>query len=491
MIKIPVAYIVVVCLLMTSKAANGVIGMNWGRQSVQRLIPSVVVDLLLQNGIRHARIYSTQPDLLEAFSGSGIHLTVGIHNVFSITNDTLADDWVQKTLPYFGPANIRRVYIGNYVFKYGMNNQTLRDAGINTLRLVQKALNKAGYGDHIKASMPHSARVLKDITKPSEAEFKDEIMEDMNTTLRILLDNNAPFVVDIFPALYVYVHKMDLSFAFSDNKSALVVTDVNGAVYTNVFDFVYDAYVWALEKVGAGDLEVVVGQVGWPTDSYVWGQNASTAERFYKSFLPMVASNKGTPKRPGRPIDTYVHSLTDETQIMTTSEGFSRHWGIYRSNGEPKYKIDLTGQGRDIFPTRAKGIMRMPDRWCMFNGKTHDEEKLTRLINTTCRRADCTCLAPGASCSQLGYELTVSYVFNIDFQSMFQDEDACKFDGLGKVVTENPSTGTCVFPVEVVRGHQKDYYDEASSADEKRMPAWAVFMLLLSILWALLWNEFA
>ncbi|KAL6530506.1 hypothetical protein OROMI_028395 [Orobanche minor] len=481
MINIPVAYIVVTCLLMTGKTANGVIGMNWGRQSVQRLVPSVVVDLLLQNGIRHARIYSTQTDLLEAFSGSGIHLSVGIFNVFLIKNDSQADDWVQKVLPYFGPANIRRVYIGNYVFKHGLNNQTLREAGITTLTLVQKALNKAGYGDQIKASMPHSALILKgNITRPSEAEFKDEIVEDMNKTLRFLLDNNAPFVVYIFPVLDVREHNLDPSFAFPDNKSAHVVKDVNGAVYTNVFDFVYDAIVWALEKLGAGDLEVIVGQVGWPTDGY-WGANTSAAERFYKSFLPMVSSNKGTPKRPGRPIDTYLHSLTDETQ-MPKNVPYSRHWGIYRSNGEPKYKIDLTGQGRDIFPARAKGIMRMPDRWCMFNGKTHDEEKVTRLMKDACNVTDCTCLAAGGSCSRLDYELNVSYVFNIYFQSMFQDEDACKFRGLGKVVTEDPSTGDCVFPVEVVRGHQNNLYDQASSTDRERVPLYAVFVLLLSIL---------
>ncbi|KAK6124660.1 hypothetical protein DH2020_041600 [Rehmannia glutinosa] len=448
----------------------------------------MVVDLLLQNGVNDARIYTSQDDILQAFVGSGINLTIGIFNTYAISTKEQAKAWVQKNVPYYSSANIRQVYIGNYIFTQALNNTKLIDAGINTLTLVQTALNEAGYGDHIKATLPHTFAIVKDnITRPSEAEFKDKLKDAMNTTLRFLQQNNAPFVVEIFPISYVTENKLDPSFAFPDNKSTHVVTDVNGAVYTNVFEFVYDSFVWALEKAGAPDMKLIVGQVGWPTDGYP-GANSSTAERFYKSFLPFVASNKGTPKRPGSPIDSYVHCLTDESK-MPDEIPYARHWGIYRTNGEPKFKIDLTGQGRDIFPARAKGIMRMPERWCILNGeKAGDREKVMHEFRTACGYADCTSLAPGGSCSQLSFEDNASYAFNMFFQASFQDENACYFNGLGMVSLDNPSTDECVFPVEVVKGQQNDF-GNYSGTRTHHMPSFgAIFLLSLSIAWALVLN---
>ncbi|KAL3829369.1 hypothetical protein ACJIZ3_018171 [Penstemon smallii] len=131
---------------------------------------------------------------------------------------------------------------------------------------------------------------------------------------------------------------------------------------------------------------------------------------------------------------------------------YIRHWGIYRSNGEPKYKIDLSGQGRDIFPTAARGINRMPERWCVYNNDKSDLQKVMQQFTIACDNADCTSLAPGASCSMLGFNENVSYAFNMYFQSKFQAESACDFEGLSQVVANNPSRNGCVFPVEVVRG---------------------------------------
>ncbi|KAK6124730.1 hypothetical protein DH2020_041525 [Rehmannia glutinosa] len=276
--KVPLVMITSICpskiLLIksgakTNNAANGVIGMNWGRQSAQRLVPSMVVDLLLQNGVNDARIYTSQDDILQAFVGSGINLTIGIFNTYAISTKEQAKAWVQKNVPYYSSANIRQVYIGNYIFTQALNNTKLIDAGINTLTLVQTALNEAGYGDHIKATLPHTFAIVKDnITRPSEAEFKDKLKDAMNTTLRFLQQNNAPFVVEIFPISYVTENKLDPSFAFPDNKSTHVVTDVSGPCTPTCSNSRYDSFVWALEKAGAPDMKLIVGQVGWPTDGY-------------------------------------------------------------------------------------------------------------------------------------------------------------------------------------------------------------------------------
>ncbi|PIN20074.1 Glucan endo-1,3-beta-D-glucosidase [Handroanthus impetiginosus] len=444
----------------------------------------MVVDLLLQNKVPEARIYSSQEDILQAFAGSGISLTVTIFNVQNVATIELARKWVQEKVPYFDSANIRRVYLGNHVFRNGLTDKSFLNMAINTLETLQFAINEAGYGDQVKVTFPNPEVVIKDnLTKPSEAEFQDDIKEEMARTLRILKKNNAPFIVEVFPISYVTYHNFDPEFAFIDNKSPFVIRDKNNTVYTNAFDFVHDAFVWALIKAGFPDMEIIMGQVGWPTDGFP-GANASTAERFFKGLLPYVASNKGTPMRPGAPIHTYVHCLTDENK-MPYYYPFARHWGIYRSNGEPKYKIDLTGQGRDIFPAKAKGIMHMPERWCVFNGNDTDTLKVKRNFDEACTTADCTSLAPGGSCSQLSFAQNISYAFNMYFQANFQDEKACKFEGLGKVVTENPSTGRCVFPVEVVKGQQVGDVAADGNRIHYHVPNFGIFLVLVSILWAL------
>ncbi|KAK6773903.1 hypothetical protein RDI58_029142 [Solanum bulbocastanum] len=99
--------------------------------------------------------------------------------------------------------------------------------------------------------------------------------------------------------------------------------------HTNLFTFTYDTLVSALAKAGYGDMEIVVGQIGWPTDGYVSASEAN-AERFHHSLLQY------------------------ENKVATDYGPYQRHWGIYKHDGLPKYKIDFTMQDRDVKPTIAK-----------------------------------------------------------------------------------------------------------------------------------------
>ncbi|CAA0812794.1 O-Glycosyl hydrolases family 17 protein [Striga hermonthica] len=440
--------------------AEGTIGINWGRQNAQRLVPSMVVDVLLQNQVPAARVYSTQEDVLEAFAWSGINLTVTIFDITKVSNENDSQAWVQNRIHWLDDASIRHVYLGNHAFIKGINNSTIQTMAVEAVRNLQAALDDAGHGD-IKVTLPSPIQILKgNITKPSEAELKDSIRDEFGRFLKLLQESGAHLAIELFPIdIMLWLGIDDPSFAYADGRSTHVVTDVHGAVYTNVFEFAHDAFAWAIEKAGAPDVEIVVSHIGWPTDGYS-SASVANAERFYKTLLPLVTSGRGTPKRPGKPIKIFVHALTDENKNPDTIP-YGRHWGIYRSNGEPKYRIDLTGQGRDIFPVNARGIMRMPQRWCMLDHEkaAGDRTKVQVQYEKACgpKGGDCTSLAPGGSCSSLDDMEKVSYAFNMNFQSHFQDEGQCWYEGLGKVVTEDPSRGTCVFPVEVVKGQQDNF----------------------------------
>ncbi|CAA0812790.1 Glucan endo-1-3-beta-glucosidase 8 [Striga hermonthica] len=491
------SYILAIFIAITSVSNNvvvteGRIGINWGRATAQRLIPSVVVDLLLQNHVPAARVYSSEEDLLQAFVGSGIDLSITIPKWTDVATYDLAQDWVRQKSPWFGPSNVTCVMIGTEIFGLGMNDTELQRRMIDAFNYTQLALNDAGYG-HVKATFPHPLAVLDEFKKPSEAVIRESVRTQFLRHLDIVRASGAPVNIEFFPVELMRVLNItDLSFAIADGRSSHAITDIDGAVYTDVFEFSYDAFAWALEKLGYGDVKFVVTQVGWPTDGFV-NANFTTAERFLGALLPFVASGRGTHKLPGKPIDIYVHALTDEN-LNPPFLAYGRHWGIYRSNGEPKYRVDLTGQGRVMFPARARGIRRMPKRWCVLGPmEDEDDKRVEEAYQFACATGDCTSMYPKGSCSGLDRWQNVSYAFNMYFQAFFQDEAACKFDGLGQVVTEDPSTVGCVFPVEVVKGQQENFKNATESVATgkenraRRLPGLdGNLVLLVSALWALL-----
>ncbi|KAL2550138.1 Glucan endo-1 [Forsythia ovata] len=85
--------------------------------------------------------------------------------------------------------------------------------------------------------------------KPSDADFRDDIKAKMVEYLKFLRENNAHAALNLYPIHYCHENDLDPDFAFFDNKSKFF------------------------------------------------------AQRFYKDFLPYVIGNKGTPLRPGMPID--------------------------------------------------------------------------------------------------------------------------------------------------------------------------------------------
>lgn len=54
--------------------------MNWGKLASQRMIPSMVIDMFLKNGIYHVKLFSPSMNVLQAFARTNIELSVAISN---------------------------------------------------------------------------------------------------------------------------------------------------------------------------------------------------------------------------------------------------------------------------------------------------------------------------------------------------------------------------------------------------------------------------
>lgn len=342
--------------------------------------------------------------------------------------------------------------VGNEPFLKSYNG-SFEQMTFPALKNIQKALDEAGHGDKIKATIPLNADVYESSTdKPSDGNFRSDIRDLMVQIVHFLHENDAPFSVNIYPFLSLYQgNNFPEDFAFFDNKGRSI-TDKN-VQYNNVFDANFDTLVWSLKKANVPDLKIIVGEAGWPTDGHMKA-NVELAKRFYDGLFKKLASNKGTPMRPGS-IEVYLFGLLDEDMKSIAPGTFERHWGIFRFDGIPKFEIDFTGRGNDKLPVAAKGVEYMENKWCVAREEVQDFVAAGGQVDFACATADCTSLGLGNSCADLDARGNVSYAFNMYFQTMDQSVEACDFKGMAKIVTTNPSTKDCFFPIQFQSGGRR------------------------------------
>ncbi|GAB2282955.1 hypothetical protein Dimus_017489 [Dionaea muscipula] len=444
-----------VLLVVAGTAAGGGLGVNWGNIASDPLNPHIVVRMLMDNGIKKAKLFDSDHWTVDSLAGTGIEVMIAIPNnqLDHLTNYGNAKDWVKKNVTVHirdGGVDIRYVAVGNEPFLTSYNGSFLTTT-LPALKNIQKALEEHDLGDRIKAVVPHNADVYQSPSNiPSQGVFRSDIKDLMVDMVKFLKEKKSPFLVNIYPFLSLYQNPdFPTDFAFFDGAQKPI--DDNGKTYTNVFDANFDTLLWTLKKAGVGDLKIIVGEIGWPTDGDSHA-NVDLAKKFYDGLMKKLASNKGTPMRPG-PMEVYLFSLLDENMKSIAPGFFERHWGIFRYDGQPKFPMDLHG-ANDKMLIGAKGVQYMESKWCIYDGTGSDGDT-GAAMDYACSNGDCTALVYGGTCNNLDFKGNVSYAFNMFFQMNQQSMDACKFNGLAKIVTQNASTGTCLFPIEVMSAARK------------------------------------
>ncbi|OMO55944.1 Glycoside hydrolase, family 17 [Corchorus capsularis] len=389
---------IILILVAAGVVVGADIGVNLGAQSSHPLHPSIVVNLLKDNGMKKVKLFDSDP-------------------------------WY--------------VAVGNEPFLSSYNGAFTNQV-FPALQNIQKALDNAGVGDKIKATIPLNSDVYESGSdKPSEGAFRGDIKELMTQIVHFYKENNSPFVVNIYPFISLYQNPdFPKDFAFFDGGHP--ITDKN-IQYSNVFDANFDTLVYALKKAGVPDLKIIVGEVGWPTDGNVYATK-DNAKKFYDGLFKKLASNKGTPLRPGK-MEVYVFALFDEDLKSVLPGFFERHWGIFTFDGKPKFPMDFSGNQKDKLLVAAKGVTYLEKQWCVFDPTAGKQYLLPAQLDWACGHADCSSLTNGSSCGNHDATVKNSYAFNSFFQVNDQDVEACRFEGMGTIVKEDPSKGSCQFPI--------------------------------------------
>uniref|UniRef100_A0A803MQ53 glucan endo-1,3-beta-D-glucosidase n=2 Tax=Chenopodium quinoa TaxID=63459 RepID=A0A803MQ53_CHEQI len=428
------------------------VGVNWGTMATHQLPADMVVQMLKNNGFDRLKLFEADDNILNALIGTEIEVMLAIPNnmLEEMSSDPdAAVSWVDANVTsyfYSGGVNINYVAVGNEPTLQTYNGTYLKYM-LPALRNIQEALNRAGHGDQIKATIPFNADVYyspESDPVPSAGDFRPEVRDLTLQILQFLHENSAPFTVNIYPFLSLYGNKnFPIDYAFFEGSNVPIRDQ--GLKYTNVFDANFDTLLSALNKAGYPDMEVIVGEVGWPTDGDIHA-NAENAKRFNQGLLQHIMCGEGTPLRKGK-IDVYLFSLIDENAKSIAPGNFERHWGLFEFDGMPKYELDLAGMQEDRTLIPVEGVVYMEKRWCVLNSDATNFGDLPENINYACSLSDCTSLGYGCSCNHLSVQGNASYAFNMYYQIKGQNIWDCDFDGLAMITDRDPSDRSCQFPI--------------------------------------------
>ncbi|KAK3206606.1 hypothetical protein Dsin_020652 [Dipteronia sinensis] len=443
---------------MGSDSVVGAIGVNWGTTASHPLPPAKVVELLKSNNITKVKLFDADPLALQALSGSNIAVTVSIPNSMLKTfNSSMkaAQSWVHDNVTrYFSSSGgtgvrIEYVAVGDEPFHISYGEQ-FRPFVIGAVINIQTALTKANLAGDVKVVVPCSFDTFQsESSLPSKGHFRPELNKTMIELLAFLSKCHSPFFVTISPFISFRLNK-NISLDFALFKETARSHNDSHKKYKNSFDLSYDTLVTALSTVGFPEMDIVVAQIGWPTDGAA-NASSSTAETFMKGLIDHLHSKSGTPLRPRKPpLETYIFSLLDEDQRSTATGNFERHWGVFTFDGQAKYHLNFGQNAKSL--VNAQNVEYLPSRWCVVNNNKVLSNATASALEA-CSSADCSALTPGGSCYNLSWPGNISYAFNSYYQQHDQTPNSCNFGGLGLITTVDPSVNNCRFSVELFISH--------------------------------------
>ncbi|KAK3029314.1 hypothetical protein RJ639_038412, partial [Escallonia herrerae] len=310
------------------------IGVCYGRNGNNLPSEQQVVNLYKANSIGRMRVYDPIPATLQALRGSNIEIILDVPNptLRSIASDaSVASAWIQTNVrDYSLDVKFRYISVGNEVDPNTENSQYV-DFVLPAMQNIYNAIVAAGLQNQIKVSTATYTGLLQDSFPPSSASFRENTRNFITPIVEFLARNNLPMLVNVYP--YFSFSGNDLPYALF-TAPGVVVTDPDGnRGYQNLFDALVDAHYAALEKANGPNVQIVVSESGWPSA----GHDAATtdnAQTYYRNLISHVTGGAGTPRRPGRNIETYLFAMFDENQ--KGGDESEKHFGLFSPDQQAK-----------------------------------------------------------------------------------------------------------------------------------------------------------
>ncbi|KAJ1298107.1 hypothetical protein BS78_01G428200 [Paspalum vaginatum] len=329
-------------------ASQSFVGVNYGTIADNLPPAASTASLLMSTSIGKLRLYEPHPDLVAALAGSNISILLGIPNgdVPNLASSpAAAASWAAANIPTTVPVSA--ISVGNELLSSG--DPTLAP---QLLPAMQNLLAALPAGSTTKISTVHSMAVLSASDPPSSGAFHPDLDGSLDPVLDFLHQNGAPFMINPYP-YFAYASDTrpeTLAFClFQPNPGR--VDAVSGLTYTNMFDAQLDAIRAALDAKGYSDVDIVIAETGWPYkgDADEAGATVDNAKAYNSNLVAHLRSQVGTPRTPGKSVDTYIFALYDED--LKGGPESERSFGLYKTDLTANYDVGLAKGSGTAAPT--------------------------------------------------------------------------------------------------------------------------------------------
>ncbi|KAJ1688617.1 hypothetical protein LUZ63_012772 [Rhynchospora breviuscula] len=496
LIRIPLLLLLLNLLLLLPVSSAAVVGVNYGAMADNLPPPSQVAAFLQQRTrITRVKLFDSNPDFIRAFANiSALSLAVTAPNsaIPALSTPSGASAWLsQNLLPFLPATNVSLLLVGNEVL--ASPDRSLIARLVPAMRCLSAALSSAGF-PRIRVSTPHSLGILSAGSQfPSAGRFRRGYDRAIFTPmLDFHRQTKTPFMVNPYP--YFGYDGRSLDYALF-RPNAGVLDPATGVNYTSMFEAQLDAVYTAMKRLGYGDVDIAVGETGWPTAAEPGqiGVGVAEAEAFNGNLIRMVGSGMGTPLMPNRTFETYIFALFNENQKPGPIA--ERNFGLFNANFTPIYDVGLL---RDPATQPApaptpSGSGSGSGKWCVPKANTSGTA-LQNNINYACQYVDCKPIQMGGSCFQPNtLQAHAAYAMNAYYQFYGRYDYDCNFSDSAVVTTTDPKL--CVSlpqATEAASSAPEQAHSQAqvpaavSSADgwrHGRIRCLVLFTLLLPFLW--------
>ncbi|KAK3038034.1 hypothetical protein RJ639_032013 [Escallonia herrerae] len=327
------------------KAFTGTYGINYGRIADNIPSPDKVATLLRAAKIKNVRIYDFDHSVLQAFSGTGLDLVVGLPNGYLKEMSADADralTWVKENVQAFLPeTHIVGIAIGNEVL--GGGDLELWAALLGASKNIYNATKELQLTD-VQVSTAHSQAVFANSYPPSSCTFKEGVTQYMKPLLEFFSDIGSPFCLNAYPFLAYMGDPDTIDINYALFQSTKGIYDQKARLhYDNMLDAQVDAAYAALEDAGYKKMEVIITETGWASsgDQNEAAATVENARTYNYNLRKRLAKKKGTPLRPKIPLKAYVFAVFNEdSKPGPTSE---RNFGLFKADGSISYDIGFSG----------------------------------------------------------------------------------------------------------------------------------------------------
>ncbi|ESQ52643.1 hypothetical protein EUTSA_v10017897mg [Eutrema salsugineum] len=431
----PPSLLLVSAVIFQLSAVTSAVGINYGTLG-NLPPPQQVVDFIKTKTIFDSvKIFDANPDILRALAGSGIHVTITVPNgnIPALANLENARQWVAANVLPFHQTTIKYICVGNEILL--TKDMNLISNLVPAMQSLTEALKASGLTD-TKVTTPHAFTVGYNQNAPSESRFNDDQKDFFAKVLEFHRQAKSPFMISAYP--YFMVDPNNVNFAIFGPSSHGLMDTHTQHTYNNMFDAIMDATYSAMSALGYGDVDISVGETGWPSVCDAPWCTPENAANYNRNIIKR-AQNIGTPLMPNRHIDIFIFALFNEDG--KPGPNVEKHWGLFKPDFSPVYDAGVLRGGTGGTPP----IISHKGKWCVAKQEATNAQ-LQANIDWVCSQGiDCKTISPGGTCfDNNNMKTRASFVMNVYYQSKGCSEDACNFSGSGMVTSNDPSTSSCV-----------------------------------------------